>query len=102
MVSGLGWAKGLSFNGPVWSVSIEVFLYLVFFIVCMLNKRAWWHLLPFVIAGVVLISVGTGPLANGLVAFFMGGLSYSLFERVRLSGMSASRIYVVAALVGSL
>ena len=37
-ISFWGFEDGLSFNGPIWSVSIEVLLYLIFYIFCRFFK----------------------------------------------------------------
>jgi peptidoglycan/LPS O-acetylase OafA/YrhL len=42
--SNWGFEQGNSFNGPVWSVSVEVFLYALFFVVCALRRNRWWQL----------------------------------------------------------
>lgn len=40
MVSNWGFQKGYSFNAPIWSVSVEVFVYILFFCSLWLLKRA--------------------------------------------------------------
>jgi peptidoglycan/LPS O-acetylase OafA/YrhL len=72
----------VGFNLPVWSLVVEALLYVLFFVVA---RRIG--------LGVVatLALVATGGLANaysadigyGIVSFFMGGLAYLAFERVR-------------------
>ena len=53
LASNWGFERGMSFNAPIWSVSIEVLLYAVFFVFC----RYWRRPLPGV---VVLIALGFG------------------------------------------
>ena len=73
-----GFQKGSSFNARVWSVSIEIGLYAIFFL-AMVNKRASWKYLLFYIA-VLVFSQKFGiflhswnrPLEN----FFPGGLTF--------------------------
>jgi peptidoglycan/LPS O-acetylase OafA/YrhL len=73
--------RDYSFNGSIWSVSIEVLLYAIFFIACWVNWRRAWHLLLFLLLGLVLIKLDFAPmLARGLLSYFAGGLAYQLFS----------------------
>lgn len=82
-VSGWGLAHGFSFNAPVWSVSVEVLLYAIFFVVC----RAGWHrplaLIAFVLLGIGLREVGFQMIGRGVTCFFMGGLAVYAFHAIR-------------------
>ena len=87
-----------SFNGPSWSVSIEVLLYAVFFVLCRLGLRGGWLSL--------LVSVFSIPLlwwnefiARGLMGFFLGGAVFAAVEWVRARAAAAriARILCVAA-----
>jgi peptidoglycan/LPS O-acetylase OafA/YrhL len=74
-----GIEKGASFSGPSWSASVEVFLYLVFFIICYLklqNKK--WLLFLFIPAGIFLQYYYT-LIGKGMYSFFLGGLVYYLY-----------------------
>jgi peptidoglycan/LPS O-acetylase OafA/YrhL len=52
MVHGLGFAGGLSWNGPSWSISCEFFAYLAFAAVMLaLGRRAWIALAVVALAG---------------------------------------------------
>jgi len=46
-----GMESGESFNGPTWSVSIEVLLYVIFFAVCRARLVKGRHLLVFAVSG---------------------------------------------------
>lgn len=97
LLSGLGAADGLSFNGPAWSLSVEMFLYAVFFALSALRFRAWWHQLLFVILGIGLLHAGAGPMSVGLVAFFMGSIAYLGFARATITGISTPLLTMVSA-----
>ncbi len=76
-----GLEKGLSWNGPSWSISIEMALYLLFFAVCRL-------LAPNVLQTICLILLSLAlahfsPIAAGSIAFFAGGLAYQGFGRAQ-------------------
>lgn len=74
-VNSWGLEHGPSFNGPAWSISVEVFLYTVFFICCGLRLlRTGWLLL--LAAAGILLCFFYAPLGQGLFAFFTGGLAY--------------------------
>lgn len=81
-VSNWGWESGYSFNGPIWSVSIEMLLYVVFFIACTLNLRRWSHILLFVFAGYLLIEFGYIEIGRGLFSFFTGVAAFRIFSVV--------------------
>ncbi len=70
-----------SFNGPTWSVSVEIFLYILFFLVCRLNCIQWWQLLIYIGLGEFwLIHHGNNRgAARGVLSFFEGGLSFQIF-----------------------
>ncbi|MCG7393548.1 acyltransferase [Microvirga sp. ACRRW] len=76
-ISNWGFERGYSFNAPIWSVSVEVFLYIVFFI-----GARFLSLTP---ARTLLIAaIGCGvsflvpALGRGLTGFFMGGAAFWL------------------------
>ncbi len=78
-----GWTThgAQSFNGPAWSISVEILLYILFFIFCRLrlNRLVW--LLAAVIAG-VWAKEYYGFVATGLPSFFLGGLSVYIVQRI--------------------
>ncbi|MBD9416039.1 acyltransferase [Pseudomonas sp. PDM16] len=82
LVPAWGLEKGWSFNAPIWSVSVEVFLYGVFFLLCLFG-RGKLILIPLLIGlGAVLHSnLQFFKLGVGLFAFFCGGSAYLLLSR---------------------
>jgi len=82
-VSNWGWEKGLSFNGPIWSVSVEVWLYLMFFSLCRLKWTDWRRLIAYSLTGLWLMQDQSWFVGKGILCFFMGGLAYKLFEEVQ-------------------
>jgi len=86
--SSWGFQSGLSFNGPVWSVSIEILLYAVFFGVARaVGDRRDWDLpaigmmlmTAFVVSRVGHKSETVRAISTALVDFFLGGLAYQLW-----------------------
>lgn len=78
-ISAWGFEKGYAFNAPIWSVSVEIFLYGVFFLVCRHVKPGWAGIFTGIIAGYFLQKL-VGPLGVGMVFFFLGGMAHRLFE----------------------
>jgi peptidoglycan/LPS O-acetylase OafA/YrhL len=87
LASSFGLERGYSFNGPAWSISVEAFLYALFFLSCRIAIPRWFFCLLAILSGVALWAV-YAPIARGLVSFFIGGcayLAYSWMARRRLS-----------------
>jgi peptidoglycan/LPS O-acetylase OafA/YrhL len=75
MASDWGITHGQSFNGPIWSVSVEVVIYFLFFLLLRMTRS--WLLNAAVIAACVgANAVGAGSQINiSLALFFAGGLA---------------------------
>jgi peptidoglycan/LPS O-acetylase OafA/YrhL len=71
MGSSWGFERDMSFNGPAWSVSVEVALYAAFFIFCRWLPRRAWLMLAVAFAS-RLVFRGYFPLGRGLWSFFIG------------------------------
>lgn len=87
-VSQWGLQRGASFNGPVWSVSVEVLLYALFFIACRANWRRWWAVAILAGLGYALMQFGPAGIGRGISLFFVGGLSFQLFVHLWQRGIS--------------
>lgn len=74
-----GFEEGLSFNAPSWSSSVEIFLYLVFFLIC--KKK--WHtnkvLLLLLIPVGALMQHFSLLIGKGVFSFFLGALLYYFY-----------------------
>jgi peptidoglycan/LPS O-acetylase OafA/YrhL len=79
-----------SFNGPSWSVSIEVLLYGVFFVFCRSGLRGPWMALLIAVLAIPLL-VWNEFIARGLMGFFLGGATYHV-SRLFVAHASARRI----------
>lgn len=97
-LSGLGFEKGGSFNGPVWSVSVEVFLYVVFYIACRMGWRCWWHFGLFAMAGFALEFTRFAAVGRGLVGFFIGALCFLAFSALRARRVRVHPVVLIAAI----
>ena len=88
------------FNGPAWSVSIEVLLYCIFFVLCRVGLRGgWWSLLVSVIA--IPLLWWNEFIARGMMGFFLGGSLYAVTEFVvaRADAKRIARGLCIAELV---
>jgi len=74
-----GFEQGFSFNGPIWSVSIEVLCYAAFCAVCLLNLRRWWQLGLFVGFSYLFERIGHSSVGRGMFCFFIGGIVFQTF-----------------------
>ncbi len=70
MASNWGFQNGHSFDGPTWSISIEVLVYVCFFFMLLVTRS--WLLNMIVIAGCF---NGSGQIAVCFAFFYVGGLA---------------------------
>jgi peptidoglycan/LPS O-acetylase OafA/YrhL len=71
--SNWSWNSPFTFNGPVWSLSIEVLLYGIFFVVAFARMTSSIVLALLAVAGALIVRVHP-LLGHGLLSFFTGGL----------------------------
>jgi len=93
-VSSWGFDAGPSFNGPSWSISVEVFLYVLFFALCRLWPRRICLLLTYALAGFLLARLCSWTVGRGICSFFLGGAVFFLYAKTAAS----SRLAVIAKL----
>ena len=75
MASEWGIVHGNSFDGPIWSISVEVLVYFLFFVL-LLTTRSWLLNVAVVAACLVTESLHAGgQVTNCLALFYMGGLA---------------------------
>jgi peptidoglycan/LPS O-acetylase OafA/YrhL len=90
---------GWTFNGPEWSVGVEVLLYGLFFIYCRFVKPSWTiPLLAMVGLGFWLMWVDWG-LGRGLLGFFAGGIVWLAWRALVGRGLNARWVGVLLAAV---
>lgn len=81
LASSIGLERSLSFNGPAWSISVEAFLYLLFFVSCRVAMPRWPFCFVAILAGLALDQVYP-PIGHGLISFFAGGGIYLAYRRI--------------------
>jgi len=99
-ISGWRTSFGDSFNAPVWSVSVEIFLYGLFFALCRLGRPTWPRLGALILIGAFLKFFI--PLGRGIFSFYLGGVAYYFYAAIVLRGNArhAVRPIIATAAVG--
>ena len=88
MASDWGIVHGNSFDGPIWSISVEVLVYFLFFLL-LLTTRSWLLNVAVVAACLGTASLhASGQVTNCLALFYMGGLAAMARRFVTPSGYS--------------
>ncbi|MFL1549778.1 acyltransferase family protein [Pseudomonas sp. D47] len=95
LASSWGALPGYSFNGPAWSVSVEVFLYLMFFLVCRAFSKRYMAAAACAIAG-MLIKELAPELGRGVFSFFIGGLTFWIYSNVAVCVRAKTFSVIVA------
>lgn len=78
-MSAWGLEEGWSFNAPVWSISVEILLYITFAIGCMLGKARYIYFVGLLILG-HLLPASAYKVASGLTQFYLAGLLFAVFR----------------------
>jgi peptidoglycan/LPS O-acetylase OafA/YrhL len=75
---------GAAFNGPTWSLTIEIIMYGIFFMLAWLGLLRSM-LVPLIMFGIgLMLYSGHQNIAVGLCGFFEGGVVYLGFQRIRV------------------
>jgi peptidoglycan/LPS O-acetylase OafA/YrhL len=75
MASEWGIVQGHSFDGPIWSVSVEVLVYLLFFLMLRATRSPLLNV-AIVVAGLTVAYLhSSGQVTNCLALFYIGGLA---------------------------
>lgn len=85
-----GLESGDSFNGPSWSVSVEVLVYLVFFVLCQRGLAGWRTAAGMVVLGLLFYKFNP-MVARGLMGFFMGGIVALLYAAAQQASQQTRR-----------
>jgi peptidoglycan/LPS O-acetylase OafA/YrhL len=94
LASNWNYNSSLSFNGPIWSISVEVLIYLIFFITCRFGGKKIYPALLILLITVAINRVLTVkginiandlPLVDCAVMFFAGGVSALLTTEAQKS-----------------
>jgi peptidoglycan/LPS O-acetylase OafA/YrhL len=98
LASHWGFQDAKSFNGPIWSLSVEVLLYFIFFLFCFFQKRITQNTI-IAISAMLCLSLAlqfvqfSEFLSIPAACFFIGGLVCVIFDDVK-AGDERSKIIV--------
>ncbi len=96
LIPSWGFENGFSFNGPIWSVSIEALLYCVFFVACIKN-RLIIILTPCLIGLGLFLYPENHNIGIGLFTFFCGGAAFIVLEKgIKILGQRIAAIISIA------
>ncbi len=105
MMSHWGFQKFTAFNGPIWSVSVEVIIYFVFFFVA-----RFWGNSPIIALGMIIIGKVLSHFEPNLTEhlaisscvqmFFWGGVVFSLYDRVTKLANASGFLALIVSSVG--
>ncbi len=85
--SSWGLEKGHSFNAPIWSVSVEILLYSIFFVFCRIFYRNIIVLISAIVLGYFAYRFNSF-VGSGIIYFFLGGLVFIAYRKIIKSGDS--------------
>ena len=104
--------ENAAFNGPAWSLTVEIILYLFFFLLCYARVlRGWAVNIGMVVIGICLLQLsaklGGGmveSVGRGAIGFFSGGIVFRIYAHVsgRWSASARAMIAVSAAITWGL
>lgn len=95
--SSWGFERGYSFNGPAWSISVEIALYAMFFLACRALPVRLVVLAAISLAGFLLVERHQPAIGRGVGSFFLGGCIYLVYRALQASPRAARISLVVAA-----
>jgi peptidoglycan/LPS O-acetylase OafA/YrhL len=86
---------GNSFNGPVWSVSVEVLVYFIFFLILKLNNSVIINILIIIFCMLAIKLKIQSQVFNCLLFFYIGGLSAIAYEKLQDSKYKRKIIKII-------
>ncbi len=85
-----------SFNSPSWSISIEYYMYMIFYFSLIIKNSAryiLWFLISFSMFSLIFMGAEiTAEILRGLSCFFAGALTYVLYKNIHHK-FKATKIY---------
>jgi peptidoglycan/LPS O-acetylase OafA/YrhL len=105
MVSHWGFQRFTAFNGPLWSISVEILVYIVFFLTCRLAGRS-----PLIYIVMILLGKGLAriepdltnhlPISTCLTSFYSGCLIEVIYKKT--CGFSVLKQFFTLLMIGLL
>lgn len=94
-------ASGSSFNGPIWSVSIEVLVYGIFFALCWVGVTRVWLLVPLTAGAWWLFEYRWPfePISGCLFLFYVGALTACFYRTLAARTVRVKAVVAAAGIV---
>lgn len=99
LASHWGLQDGYSFNAPIWSISVEVLVYLLFFVVLrLLGRTAWVSVVVLLACALAKWHWGAAvlPVVEAVAYFYAGGLAAMAYDRCRPGWLAQRALLAVA------
>ena len=80
LASAWGFERGPSFNAPIWSVSIEALLYILFFLLCRVTRPRLPIALALSAVGYTIVGRHDVLIGRGVGSFFLGGAMFAIYD----------------------
>lgn len=82
LIQNWGIENGPSFNEPSWSISIEIMMYLIFYITAK-SRRFIWYTTTFLIIISTFVFFEKKLIGYGGFCFFLGGFVFLIYEKIK-------------------
>jgi peptidoglycan/LPS O-acetylase OafA/YrhL len=92
-----------SFNGPIWSISIEVLVYGLFYLLCRLGLTRWWQVLGLTGSTGVFyaLKLTQHPIIMCAFFFYLGALTYLVHEALLKRSRMVLQLVLVMGLLAA-
>ena len=94
-----GFNDGYSFNGPSWSISMEIIAYFIFFLFARIGHTKLWHIVTFLFLAVTVFSFNQSYITQVIFCFFMGGVAYHLYSNITNRVNKLSKMGIISSLL---
>ena len=100
MASHWGFQEGFSFNAPIWSISVEVLVYGLFFVFLKGLGVSLWSALAWLACSLLLLKTTSSPILQCAALFSLGGVVHQLSLQIATRlGAAANGILAGGVLV---
>ena len=81
LISSWGFENQASFNTPSWSISIEMMLYIIFFLIARKKIKIFYATILLILFSLFLFYFNK-LIGYGVFCFFIGGFTFLIFEKI--------------------
>lgn len=99
LIQNWGMENGPSFNEPSWSISIEIMMYLIFYIIAK-SRRFIWYTTTVLIVISALVFFEKKLIGYGGFCFFFGGFVFLIYEKIKkLDGYNKFKFFIFSIFI---